>query len=65
MDYKEIENSVVIEAEFIHENEKSYLMDCEGDERWFPKKEVNVFRDRNELEIPVWLAKRYFPNENF
>jgi len=62
---KELKDSVIIEADFIRETKDSFYLDCEGDPVWFPKKEVNFFPERKELECPKWLLKKKFPNEKF
>jgi len=62
---KEIKNPVIIEAKFIRETTKSFYLDCEGGPEWFPKSQVNFNSDKNELELPKWLAEKTFPNTKF
>jgi hypothetical protein len=61
----EIENGVTIEATLIRETKDSYYLDCEGDPTWFPKSKVIFDSDKSEVEVPSWLMKEKFPNENF
>lgn len=61
----EIENGIIIEAEFIRETKDSLYLDCEGDPVWFPKSKVIFDPDKNQVEVPQWLMKEKFPNENF
>lgn len=62
---KEFKDPVIIEASIVRMSSKSVCFDCEGDLEWFPKTQCNWNPDKNELEIPRWLAKEKFPNENF
>ncbi len=61
----EIENGIIIEAKLIKELDKAWLLDCEGDQEWFPKSKCNFDAEKEELEAPVWLLKSKFPGENF
>ncbi len=58
-----IDDGIIIEAKMLITTEKAYLLNCEGDERWFSKSLVNFDQTKNELELPRWLAKKVFPNE--
>lgn len=60
----EIADPVIISATLVKETDKSLLLDCEGDQVWFPKSQVNFNDDKKELEAPRWLLKEKFPNEN-
>jgi len=62
---KEIENGIIIQAEFMRETKDSYLLDCEGDVEWFPKSQVNFDKEKNELEAPKWLLQKKFPETKF
>lgn len=63
MSKKEIKDSVIIEAELIQETPNAFELDCEGDVNWFPKSQVNFDQEKNELELPKWMAIQKFPNE--
>lgn len=65
MSQKEIKDSIIIQAKFIRETKDSYFLDCEGDPTWFPKSKINFNQEKEELELPKWLAKDKFPNEQF
>lgn len=44
-------------------------VDLEGDERWIPKSQATYHVDedgqqKGKVEIPVWLKKKLFPDEN-
>jgi hypothetical protein len=58
-------DTIVIEAEFIRETKTSMLMDCEGDPEWFPKSQVTFNAEKKELTLPIWLARKTFPNEQY
>ena len=61
----EIKDGITIEADFIRETKDSYYLDCEGDPTWFPKSQVIFDPDKKQVEVPKWLMKEKFPNENF
>jgi hypothetical protein len=52
-----------IDAILIVETDRAYLLNCEWDEVWFPKSEVNYDEGLQELEAPLWLLKEKFPGE--
>lgn len=54
---KEIEDSIIITAKLIKETDKAWLLNCEGDEAWFPKNLVNFDNQKQELEVPKWKLK--------
>tara|TARA_R110000851_G_scaffold108617_1_gene230050 strand:- start:31679 stop:31951 length:273 start_codon:yes stop_codon:yes gene_type:complete len=56
---------VIIEARLIHEMKNSSLFECEGDRVWFASSKFNFDEEKQELEIPTWLAREKFPDENF
>lgn len=62
---KEFKDPVIIEASIVRMSSKSVCFDCEGDLIWFPKSQLNWNAEENELEIPRWLAREKFPDENF
>lgn len=62
---KEIENGIIIEADFIRETKDSLFLDCEGDLEWFPKSQVNFDRQKKSLECPKWLLQKKFPDTKF
>lgn len=62
---KELKDPVIIEASIVRMSAKSACFDCEGDIVWFPKSQLNWDPKKNELEIPRWLAREKFPDENF
>lgn len=61
----EIPNGIIIEAKLVKEHNKGWVLDCEGDEAWFPKSLCNFNAEKQELEAPKWLLKERFPNEKF
>ena len=61
----EIKNGIIIEAKLVRELDKAWLLDCEGDQEWFPKSKCNFDKENNELEAPKWLLEQKFPNESF
>lgn len=52
---------IKIEATFVRETENAWLLNCEGDEVWFPKKCVRFREKDKSVEIPSWLYKEKFP----
>jgi hypothetical protein len=60
-----IQDPVIIQAVPVRMSAKSMCFDCEGDLEWFPKTQFNFDPEKEELEIPKWLAREKFPNENF
>jgi len=61
----EIKDGITIEADLIRETKDSFYLDCEGDPVWFPKSQVIFDPDKKQVEVPRWLMKEKFPNENF
>lgn len=49
-----------INAEVKHETEKATLLDCEGDEHWFPNSSIEVENDGTVL-IQEWIYNQKFP----
>ncbi|RDY57698.1 hypothetical protein [Flagellimonas nanhaiensis] len=60
-----MEETIIIQAVFIRETQNSWLLDCEGDEVWFPKSQCTFVNDREELSAPKWLLIEKFPGEHF
>lgn len=60
-----MEKTIIIEACYISETEKSWYLDCEGDKEWFPKSQVTFNKEKEELEAPIWLLKEKFPETKF
>ena len=58
-----IDDPTIIEATLVTETDKALLLDCEGDEHWFPKSQVNFDENKKELELPTWLFNKTFPDE--
>lgn len=54
---------ITIEAKYVSESKNAWLLDCEGDEEWFPKSQVNFDQVNEELSIPDWLYEEKFPEE--
>ncbi len=54
------ELNIIIEAKLVRETSNAWLLDCEGDEVWFPKKLVIFKIKDNSLELPNWLYKEKF-----
>lgn len=54
-----------IEAKLIRETESALLLDCEGDQNWFPKSQVKFDKEQNSLQAPDWLLKEKFPLEDW
>ena len=65
MSKKEIKDPIIIEADFVKETKESFLLDCEGDQEWFPKSQVNFDAEKKELECPRWLLNKKFPDEKY
>lgn len=61
----EIKDGIIIKAEYIRETKDSWFLDCEGDLEWFQKSKVNFNREEQSLEVPKWILKQKFPNENW
>lgn len=40
---------------------KAYLVDCDGDDQWFPKDTVRFNYD-GTVDIQEWIYKKKFPN---
>lgn len=55
----------IIQADYIRENSKSILFECEGSLEWFPKKEISFDKEKKELDAPNWLLRKIFPGEGF
>lgn len=55
---------IIIQAELISQTEKAWHLNCEGDNKWFPKSVCKFSEEKNELEAPLWVLKEKFPNEN-
>ncbi len=62
---KREENTTIIEAKYIRESTKSIYLDCEGDLVWFPKSQIKFDKEKEEAEVPNWLLREKFPDENF
>lgn len=65
---KEQKNSKTIRmnADHIRDSVTSKLYSVQGDPIWFRKDEgVTYHAQTKEIEIPLKLAKKKFPNENF
>lgn len=56
---------ITIQAEFVRETKDSFYLDCEGDLEWFPKKQVEFDREKEELSCPKWLLEKKFPGYQF
>ena len=56
---------IIIEVTLVKELDKAWLLDCEGDHKWFPKSQCSFNAEKNELEAPKWLLQQKFPNEKF
>jgi hypothetical protein len=59
MDNLRINNTpaVKIKAELIRVYGKNILMDCEGDEVWFPKDRIEIDSAESTMLIEEWLYK--------
>lgn len=55
----------IIEAKYVRESAKSILLDCEGDLVWFPKSQITFDKTKESAEVPNWLLREKFPDENF
>lgn len=56
-------NPTTIEATYVAETPNAFLLDCEGDEIWFPKAKIEFNKEKEELTAPLWLLKEKFPGE--
>ena len=57
------ENSdTIISAELIKETPLAWLLNCEGDEAWFPKSQCTYELKEQKLYVPQWLYNKKFPN---
>lgn len=61
----DIKDGIIIEAKYIKQSENAWLLNCEGDIHWFPKSHCNFNAEKEELEVPKWLLKQKFPNEQY
>lgn len=52
-----------IVAEEIKRTEKGILMNCEGDNKWFPLSWVKIEAEQKTMIVPEWLYKQNFKNE--
>jgi hypothetical protein len=58
--------TVTMPADFIRSSVNSDLYSIQGDPIWFDKNDGVIFNSGSkEIEIPLKLAKKKFPNENF
>ena len=57
--------SFIITAELVNETAGAWLLDCEGDQHWFPKSQVKFDSVKNSLDCPKWLLKEKFPKEDW
>lgn len=53
------QRAVRINAEYVKETEKAILLNCEGDEQWFPKSSVRNNKDG------TWDVTEYMYNQKF
>lgn len=51
-----------IKTKKIRETADAILLDCEGDEVWFPKAHVKYDDKENTVVVKDWLYKEKFPN---
>jgi hypothetical protein len=65
MKKNEIQDPVIIQAVPALMSEKATKFNCEGDLVWIPNSQFNYDAEKEELEIPRWLAREKFPEENF
>ena len=45
-----------------HETDRAFLLNCEGDEVWLPRGEINLDLKGSKVTMPEWLFKEKFPN---
>lgn len=55
----------IIGAKLINATTQAWLLDCEGDQAWFPKSQVTFNKEKEELEAPAWLLAEKFPDEDW
>jgi hypothetical protein len=53
--------AVQVNAKVVHETEKAVLLDCDGDQKWFPKSTVRLDRANNLADIQTWIYDQQFP----
>lgn len=61
----DVKDGIIIAASFVKELDKAWLLNCEGDQEWFPKSLCNFDPIKGELEAPKWLLRQKFPDEKF
>ena len=54
-----------IQATLVKQTELAWLLDCEGDQHWFPKSMVKFDCIKEELVAPAWILKQTFPKEDW
>lgn len=54
---------ITITATYIKHTVNAWYLNCEGDNHWFPKSQVEYNKETSTLQLPEWLYKEKFPDE--
>ena len=54
---------IIIQAALISETDRAWYLNCEGDNKWFPKSDCEFSEEKKELKVPLWILKEKFPGE--
>lgn len=55
------QKAIRIKGKLVKETQHAFLVDCDGDEEWFPKKSVR-FNPDETVDIQLWIYKEKFPH---
>lgn len=53
--------AIRIKGKLLKETQHACLVDCDGDEEWFPKKTVRANPD-GTVDVAQWIYKEKFPH---
>ena len=57
------EAEITINATLVRETASAWLLNCDGDEVWFPKSQVRFKIADNSVTLPNWLYRQKFSND--
>jgi hypothetical protein len=55
------QRAIQIKGKLLRETLNAYLLDCDGDQEWFPKNTVRVNHYQQTIDIQEWIFKIKFP----
>ena len=57
------ENEKTIDAIYMRDTSKAWLLNCEGDQIWFPKSHTRIDAKKSTVTMPNWLFEEKFPGQ--